>query len=93
MPSQHKHDPVSFRPGTKPGDPDGDREWLLDRAEATGLAVGTIVSEAVVHYRRYLERQQARLRGLDTPKRTVRPSAEEIAAAIETLESFGDRDR
>ena len=60
MPNQHKHDPVSFRPGTKPGDPDGDRAWLLDRAEATGLKVGTILSEALAEYRQTVSEREAR---------------------------------
>lgn len=51
MPGQHKSNPISFRPGTKPGDPDGDRQWLQDYAKATGMKPGAIISEAVAEYR------------------------------------------
>ena len=51
MGGPHKHNPVPFRPGVKPGDPDGDREWLLAYAGKTRRAVGAIVSEALAEYR------------------------------------------
>lgn len=45
MPSQHKRNPVTFRP------PEGDRAWLYAYAEAVGRAVGSILSEALAEYR------------------------------------------
>jgi hypothetical protein len=51
MPSQHKRNPVTFRPGTEPGDPAGDRDWLYAHAEKTGRKVGEILSEALADYR------------------------------------------
>lgn len=51
MADRHEHPPISFRPGTRPGDPDGDRQWLQDYARATGMKPGAIVSEAIAEYR------------------------------------------
>jgi hypothetical protein len=51
MGGPHKHNPIPFRPGIKPGDPDGDRAWLLAYATKTSRSVGAIVSEAVAQYR------------------------------------------
>jgi hypothetical protein len=57
MPNQPKpgNIPLSFRPGVYPGDPEGDREWLKQRAEQTNQAVGAIVSAAVRAYRKTVE--------------------------------------
>ncbi len=52
MSGQHKHNPVTFRPGTEPGDPAGDRDWLYAHAAETGRKVGEILSEALAEYRR-----------------------------------------
>lgn len=41
MSSQHKHDPISFRP------PEGDRARLLAYAERTGRPVNRILAEAL----------------------------------------------
>ena len=51
MGGPHKHNPIPFRPGIKPGDPDGDREWLLAYATETGLSVSAVISEAVAEKR------------------------------------------
>ncbi len=51
MGGPHKHNPIPFRPGVKPGDPDGDRDWLAAYATETGRPVSAIVSEAVAEYR------------------------------------------
>lgn len=51
MGGRHKLPPLTFRPGTRPGDPDGDREWLQEHALATGQKVGTIIARAVAEYR------------------------------------------
>ena len=51
MGGPHKHKPIPFRPGVKPGDPDGDRDWLLAYAAETGRPVSAIISEAVAGYR------------------------------------------
>ncbi len=45
MSSQHKRNPVTFRP------PEGDRVWLYAYAEAADRAVGAILSEALAEYR------------------------------------------
>ena len=45
MPSQHKHNPVPFRP------PEGDRSWLLTYAEATGQPVNAVLVAALGEYR------------------------------------------
>lgn len=57
MPNQPKpgNVPICFRPGTKPGDPDGDRAWLKRHAKETDRKVGAIVSEAVAQYRARME--------------------------------------
>ena len=45
MPSQHKHQPIAFRP------PEGDRAWLLEYARLTGKPVNKILAEALAAYR------------------------------------------
>lgn len=45
MPSQHKANPVTFRP------PECDRLWLVTFAEKTGRAVNAILTEALADYR------------------------------------------
>lgn len=45
MASQHKRNPVTFRP------PEGDRAWLYAYANAVGRTVGSILSEALAEYR------------------------------------------
>ena len=45
MSSQHKRNPVNFRP------PEADRAWLYAYAEATGRTVGAVLSEALTEYR------------------------------------------
>lgn len=57
MGGRHKLSPVVFRPGTKPGDPDGDRAWLLEYAKRTGRPAGAIVSEALAAYRARVEQE------------------------------------
>jgi hypothetical protein len=49
MPSQHKHQPIPFRP------PEGDRLWLAAYAEQVGRPVNAILTEALVGYRRSVE--------------------------------------
>ena len=56
MPDQHKQNPVTFRPGIKPGDPDGDRDWLYAHAKETGRTVGEILSEALAEKRASIEK-------------------------------------
>ena len=51
MGGPHKHNPIPFRPGILPGDPEGDRDWLNAEAAATGRSVSAIISEAVAEYR------------------------------------------
>ena len=46
MPSQHKHQPIPFRP------PEGDRAWLLGYAKRTGTPVNRILAEALAAYRK-----------------------------------------
>ena len=55
MGGPHKHNPIPFRPGIKPGDPDGDRDWLLAYAAETGLSVSAVISKAVAAYRAKLD--------------------------------------
>jgi len=57
MGGPHKLPPLAFRPGTRPGDPEGDRAWLKEHAEATDQKVGTIVARAVAEYRARVERE------------------------------------
>jgi hypothetical protein len=45
MPSQHKHNPIAFRP------PEGDRLWLLAYAQRTGQPVNRVLAEALAEYR------------------------------------------
>jgi len=49
MSSQHKTNPVTFRP------PEGDRAWLYAYADAVGRAMGSILSEALAEYRKRRE--------------------------------------
>ena len=49
MPSQHKHNPIPFRPV------DGDRTWLLAYAKAIGRPVNAILREALAEYRKRRE--------------------------------------
>jgi hypothetical protein len=58
MAGQHKSNPVNFRPGILPGDPEGDRDWLYAHAEATGRTVGEVLSEALAGYRARSEERQ-----------------------------------
>ena len=58
MGGPHKHNPIPFRPGIKPGDPDGDRDWLNAYAGETGLSVSAVISRAVAAYRAKLERSR-----------------------------------
>lgn len=55
MGGPHKLPPLTFRPGTRPGDPDGDRAWLQRHAEATGQKPGTIIARALAEYRARME--------------------------------------
>ena len=57
MPNQPKPEnvPICFRPGTKPGDPDGDRAWLERYHKKTGKPKGEILSEALAQYRAVTE--------------------------------------
>ena len=45
MSSQHKHNPIPFRP------PSPEREWLLRYAADTGRPVNAILTEALSEYR------------------------------------------
>ena len=45
MPSQHKHNPIPFRP------PEGDRSWLLEHAAMRGQAVNAVLVAALGEYR------------------------------------------
>ena len=45
MPSQHKANPVNFRP------PEDDRVWLYAHAKATGRTIGAVLTEALAAYR------------------------------------------
>lgn len=54
MPNVHRSNPVQFRP------PADDREWLLARAEATGLPVNAILTQALREYREKTAREAAR---------------------------------
>ena len=58
MGGPHKRNPMAFRPGILPGDPEGDREWLLALAAKTGRPYGAIVSEALSEYRDRVESTQ-----------------------------------
>lgn len=49
MSSQHKTNPVTFRP------PEGDRAWLYAYAEVTGRSAGSILSEALAEFRAWVE--------------------------------------
>lgn len=51
MSSQHRRNPLNFRAGTEPGDPAGDRAWLLAYAAETGRPYGAILAEALAEYR------------------------------------------
>jgi hypothetical protein len=52
MSSQHKHNPIPFRP------PAGDRAWLLAHAAETGRAVNAVLAEALVQYRQRAEQDK-----------------------------------
>lgn len=58
MAGQHKRNPVTFRPGLEPGDPNGDRDWLYAYAEQTARKVGEVLSEALAEYRARKESQE-----------------------------------
>ena len=59
MPSQHKTNPVTFRP------PEDDRVWLYGHAEATGRRVGRFCSQALAEYRERVERGEESVARLD----------------------------
>ena len=48
---RHRLEPLKFRPGLEPGDPDGDRAWVEAYAAAAGLPVGAVLSAALAEYR------------------------------------------
>jgi hypothetical protein len=45
MTDRHKHQPITFRP------PEGDRAWLYEHAERTGLPVRRVLVLALAEYR------------------------------------------
>ena len=52
MPSQHKHQPIPFRPAAR------NRTWLLEEAAETKRPVNAILNEAVAGHRKALRERR-----------------------------------
>lgn len=52
MPSQHKHQPIPFRPTVR------NRSWLLEEAEENKRAVNAILNEALTGHRKALRERR-----------------------------------
>lgn len=94
MPSQHKHQPIPFRPTAR------NRPWLLEQAAETKRPVNAILNDAVTAHRKALREQRQRERGKAMPKQeteeTIRAKwlmddATTLAEAAAKLRAEADR--
>jgi hypothetical protein len=95
MPSQHKHQPIPFRPAVR------NRAWLLEEAKETKRAVNAILNEALASHRKALqerrnqERQAAMASKVQDPEplraKWVMDGATTLTEAAAMLRAEADR--
>ena len=94
MPSQHKHQPIPFRPAVR------NRAWLLEEAKETKRPVNAILNEAVTGHRKALrerrnQERQAMASNVQDPEplraKWIMDEATTLAEAAAKLRAEADR--